>query len=766
MVCHIDSGTFRVLWSTYQIVQSCSWNLDVSFPPVFDALMSLLSIFSFDFLSLECITESSNHFTSVLLWSITPILMGAVNALAFVGRKAMLKPQRRGVQLNDSGGPNEHDLLFRQHSYLMIMLTYLVLPPVSRTQFQSLDCITISSGRYLRIDTSIDCESEAFKSFATLDGLFIFLYLSCPVVWMTLLWNRRRRLNPPASNFVEVKAAISERNDDEELKMLGFLFSVYKPYFYWFEPVEMYRRILFVGVLPLLSESTSRRAAIGVVLAVLSAAAYREVEPFGRSSTNVLVHVAQYSIFLTFASALAIETDLAKGLDSFGFGLMLVCANLLVLGIALVLGAYRHYLDEERLWKWQRFLTDEEVEMVNHLMGTDSTQEISSETRIIRQLTLRPSDVVLKQRIGKGSFGEVFLGSCFGEDVAVKTVLDVSEASLQILRAEVLLTARLRHPCIVNFIGCCWENDLCGLVLEWGAKGSLEDLLNDESCRLSWEEPLLQLLTDAARGVQYLHSREFYDEVDGTRKRGIIHRDLKPDNVLITKYDRAKVADFGSSKAVDAGSKVVDTAGSPLFAAPEVMLAKAYDSKADVYSFGMLLLSAAASEGLENFMARRWRETRSKDQSAETSKALQGIENKPRVLLKAIKSVCMEGWRPITIKDYGLAEAPPLVCVLIVRCLKHDPEERPSFDEILKDLVSSVASQVEASSFIRERTKPAKNEGQKVSSGNIVESGDSRAEVKSQSKEVGSVSTNPRRAPTRGSLNFPSDVEMASLSAV
>ena len=78
----------------------------------------------------------------------------------------MLKPQRRGVQLNDSGGPNEHDLLFRQHSYLMIMLTYLVLPPVSRTQFQSLDCITISSGRYLRIDTAIDCESEAYKSFA------------------------------------------------------------------------------------------------------------------------------------------------------------------------------------------------------------------------------------------------------------------------------------------------------------------------------------------------------------------------------------------------------------------------------------------------------------------------------------------------------------------------------------------------------------------------------------------------------------------------
>ena len=84
--------------------------------------------------SLECVRENSNHFTSVLLWSITPLLMAAFNALIYIGRKATLKQQWRGR----AGGSNddEHKLLVEQHTYIFLMLSYLVLPPVARKQFQ------------------------------------------------------------------------------------------------------------------------------------------------------------------------------------------------------------------------------------------------------------------------------------------------------------------------------------------------------------------------------------------------------------------------------------------------------------------------------------------------------------------------------------------------------------------------------------------------------------------------------------------------------
>ena len=61
----IDSGTFRVVWSTYQIVQSATWSLDVQFPEPFSTLAASLSVFSLDFLALECFFGKTNHLDSV-----------------------------------------------------------------------------------------------------------------------------------------------------------------------------------------------------------------------------------------------------------------------------------------------------------------------------------------------------------------------------------------------------------------------------------------------------------------------------------------------------------------------------------------------------------------------------------------------------------------------------------------------------------------------------------------------------------------------------
>ena len=515
-------------------------------------------------------------------------------------------------------------------------------------------------------------------------------------MWLVLLWQHRKRLNPPSSFFSDMKSVIAKRNEDKHLSTIAFLFSVYKPNYFWFEPVEMYRRIAFVGILPLMSQSISRRASIGVLFALLSAAFYREVEPFGRSSTNVLVHVAQYSIFLTFASALAIETDLTKGTDSFVVGLILVAANLSILMIALSFGTYRHYLDEERLWKWRRPLTDAEMDLIEQVMlspAEGTPVPVASKLNLLQQHTLKESDVILEKRVGKGKFGEVFVGICFNEKVAVKTVLEVNEQNMSAFRAEIMLTCTLRHPCIVNFRGCCWGQDLTCLVLEWAAKGSLEGLLLDLDSNLCWNEPLLQLITDVARGVQYLHAREFYDEVDKKQKKSVVHRDLKPANVLITEYDRAKVADFGSSKALSVNGKSVDIAGSPIFAAPEIMLAEPHDEKCDVYSFGMLLIDVATSEGLCEFIAKRWREFRASSNLAET-------EKQEYDALHALQSVCKEKWRPVTSSDYGL-QAPPAICHLIVQCIEHDPLDRPCFDAVVTELLGPCRAQVEAGCYCR-----------------------------------------------------------------
>jgi hypothetical protein len=51
-----------------------------------------------------------------------------------------------------------------------------------------------------------------------------------------------------------------------------------------------------------------------------------------------------------------------------------------------------------------------------------------------------------------------------------------------------------------------------------------------------WDEPLLRLATDVARGIEYLHSCRYFDETYGDFKECILHRDLKPDNGTQTQF--------------------------------------------------------------------------------------------------------------------------------------------------------------------------------------------------------------------------------------
>lgn len=101
---------------------------------------------------------------------------------------------------------------------------------------------------------------------------------------------------------------------------------------------------------------------------------------------------------------------------------------------------------------------------------------------------------------------------------------------MQSFRAEILLTATLRHPNIVNLVGACWSPELTAMVLEWVERGTLEDILEDDSrgaATFTWHDPLLKMTTDIARGLAHMHSRRWFDEVANRIQETVIHRDLK-----------------------------------------------------------------------------------------------------------------------------------------------------------------------------------------------------------------------------------------------
>jgi hypothetical protein len=263
-------------------------------------MLGLLSIVSFDFLALDCWNTGPNdHYFVVYVWSSLPILLALVIIVAGVLRLILGCLNHEDEFLYKKNKAKVLD----QHIWLLLFLSYIVLPPVSNKQLQSFDCIKLESGeRYLRVNTSINCRSEEHATFSFYNLIFLVVYQFIPILWVLVLYRRRKELNPSnSSGVVDEKddhLALYIRDRNPHLSPLKFLFVDYKCSKWWFEVVDMYRRITFIGVLPLVSADAAIRSSFGMILAILSVAYFREEQPYRVEFTNVVSHIAQVCIYV------------------------------------------------------------------------------------------------------------------------------------------------------------------------------------------------------------------------------------------------------------------------------------------------------------------------------------------------------------------------------------------------------------------------------------------------------------------------------------
>ncbi|XP_057725590.1 serine/threonine-protein kinase EDR1-like [Arachis stenosperma] len=194
-------------------------------------------------------------------------------------------------------------------------------------------------------------------------------------------------------------------------------------------------------------------------------------------------------------------------------------------------------------------------------------------------------DLVIGERIGLGSYGEVYHADWNGTEVAVKKFLDqdFSGAALSEFKREVRIMRRLRHPNVVLFMGAVTRPPNLSIISEFLPRGSLYRILHRPNCQID-EKRRIKMALDVARGMNCLH----------TSTPTIVHRDLKSPNLLVDKNWNVKVCDFGLSRLKHntfLSSK--STAGTPEWMAPEVLRNEPSNEKCDVYSFGVILWELA-----------------------------------------------------------------------------------------------------------------------------------------------------------------------------
>ncbi|KAI3411243.1 Protein kinase domain-containing protein, partial [Psidium guajava] len=270
-----------------------------------------------------------------------------------------------------------------------------------------------------------------------------------------------------------------------------------------------------------------------------------------------------------------------------------------------------------------------------------------------------------KHKLGEGGYGSVFKGTLrSGNEVAIK-ILKKSKANGQDFISEVATIGRIHHVNVVQLIGFCFEGSKQALVYDLMTNGSLDKHIFAEKDDLDYMK-LYEIALGVVRGIEYLH-------------RGcdmqILHFDIKPHNILLDKNFTPKISDFGLAKLYPTDHSIVSltTARGTLgYMAPELFYKNigGVSYKADVYSFGMLLMEMAGRRKNINANAER---------SSQVYFPLWVYDQ-----VSKGKSVEME---EVVVEERELIKK---MIIVALWCIQLNPDNRPPMNKVLEMLEGDI----------------------------------------------------------------------------
>ncbi|ONK69816.1 uncharacterized protein A4U43_C05F27040 [Asparagus officinalis] len=307
------------------------------------------------------------------------------------------------------------------------------------------------------------------------------------------------------------------------------------------------------------------------------------------------------------------------------------------------------------------------------VLSTDGNSTAIDHRMISRHELIRATENFSESNLlGVGIHGSVYKGKLDDNMIAAIKVLNLqTEGALKSFDAECEVMRKVRHRNLVKIISTCSNLDFKALVLQFMPNGSLEVWLHSGDCYLSLAQRV-NIMLDVALALEYLHHE--HSEV-------VVHCDLKPSNVLLDEEMTAHVADFGIAKLLADDNKSIMQSNAPGtlgYMAPEYGATGRVSPKADVYSYGILLIETFSGKRPTDEMFADVLSLRKWVSDALPHSVLQAVDSN----LLEREVLCVQEEKYTNIKSRCLSS----IIDLGLQCSRESPRERMSMKYVTSRL--------------------------------------------------------------------------------
>ncbi|KAJ3708659.1 hypothetical protein LUZ61_012364 [Rhynchospora tenuis] len=285
----------------------------------------------------------------------------------------------------------------------------------------------------------------------------------------------------------------------------------------------------------------------------------------------------------------------------------------------------------------------------------------------------------IENELGRGGSGIVYMGTMEERLIAVKKLHGVSQGDEEFF-AELSIIGQINHMNLMRIQGFCSEGAHRLLVYDFVENGSLDNVLFDSSSKhlLGWRRRC-KIAVGVAKGLAYLHHECL---------EWVIHCDVKPENILLDEEFEPKITDFGLVKLLNrnsCGQELSRIHGTRGYIAPEWASNLSITGKADVYSYGVVLLEILRGVRISDWVL----------QDGEEEDQVEMIFGRWVIIKEKLKkngqkSPCVwveELIDPTLNGNFNLVEASTMVKVAL-SCVEEERSRRPNMADVVHMLES------------------------------------------------------------------------------